>query len=112
MKNKLKKELAQRDKKFKNQRKKRGWDDSDTWALDGIIAKFALPRLKRFRKIHIGFPISPGMTEESWNDIIDDMIYALEVCERELDTVVSDCDWDRVSRGLKYFGERFRDLWW
>lgn len=112
LKNKKNKILTQRNKKFEKQRKKRGWDDSDTWGLDGIIAKFTLPRLKRFRKIHCTNPI--GLTMKEWNKIIDDIIYALEICEIELDGILDDrdCNWDRVDRGLKYFGERFRDLWW
>ncbi len=98
--------------KFLWQRWTRGWDDSDTWALDGVIAKFTLPRLRRFRQLTFGHP--HGLTMDEWEEIIDDMIYALEICEKELDTVVGHdgADWNRVNRGLELFGLYFRDLWW
>ena len=34
------------------QRRTRGWDDSDTWALDMTMAELMLPRFKRFRELH------------------------------------------------------------
>jgi len=42
-----------REKKFKKQRLKRGFDDSETWSLRDTIAKFIIPRLKRFKKKYI-----------------------------------------------------------
>ena len=106
----FKEKLSKRSFKFWWQRRTRGWDDSDTWALDGIIAKFVLPRLRRFKEINFGYPNI--FTEESWDEAIDDMIYALEICERELVGVVDDADFDRVERGLELFGKYFRALWW
>lgn len=94
------------------QRRTRGWDDSDTWSLDGTIAKFALPRLKRFRELNNGFPGGDDMTMEKWNAQLDDMIYALGICVREMDDIVDDADWDRVEKGLEAFGKNFRHLWW
>jgi len=38
------------------QRLTRGWDDSDTWSLDVSVAKFLLPRLKRYRELRQGVP--------------------------------------------------------
>lgn len=95
---------------FFTQRKVRGWDDSDTWALNGHLAKWLLPRLRRFRELTCGHP--PGLTMDEWRVVLGDMIYAMEISERELESVVTECDWDRVERGLTAFGERFRDLWW
>ncbi|MEN6550058.1 MAG: hypothetical protein ABFE07_28785 [Armatimonadia bacterium] len=92
------------------QRRTRGWDDSDTWSLDFVIAKFAVPRLKRFRELNNGFP--GGMTEGSWRSALDDMIYALEICADEDRWYDKDNDWPRMERGLEAFGKHFRDLWW
>lgn len=102
--------LAKRSVRFWWQRRTRGWDDSETWGLDSTIAKWTLPRLRRFRELNFGHP--GDMTMEEWNSTIDDMIYGLEVCEKESDSVVVDCDWDRVQRGLEAFGRHFRNLWW
>ena len=33
------------------QRGTRGWDDSETWGLDGTLARFILPRLQRFKEV-------------------------------------------------------------
>lgn len=97
------------------QRLTRGFDDSDTWHLDVVIARFALPRLKRFKELNNGFP--QGTTPESWGTQIDDMIYAMQSVirlEDDADCSISggDIDFDRMSKGLMQFGVRFRDLWW
>ena len=93
------------------QREERGWDDTDTWSLASTIARFALPRLRRFREINNGHPM--GVTAEEWDREIDEMIFAME-------QVASDegfWDWDeptgdRVQRGLELFGSKFLHLWW
>ena len=92
------------------QRRIRGWDDSETWGLSGIIAKFTLPRLKRFKELNIGYPWP--LTSEEWDAELDDMIYALEICVQEHTELVDEADWFRVQHGLELFGVRFRDLWW
>lgn len=98
--------------KHLHQRLTRGWSDEQTWGLCGTIAEFVLPRLIRFRDLNNGHPI--GMTEKKWNEYLNDMIYAMETVNRERTEPISsdDADWDRVDRGLRYFGKYFRDLWW
>lgn len=108
---KFKWSLVKRSIKHWYQRRTRGWDDSDTWSLSDVIAEFTLPRLIRFRELNNGYPCDVEGPEE-WNHMIDDMIYALGICSREDDGVIFDCDWDRLQRGLDYFGRYFRDLWW
>lgn len=96
------------------QRRARGWDDSDTWSLDHTIARFTLPRLKRFRELNNGFPGGgdPPMTMERWQGLLDDMIYAMEICADDERWFDNDNDWKRVERGWEAFGRHFRDLWW
>lgn len=43
-------------KKFRKQREKYGFDNSELWNLNTTIAKFILPRLKAFRKDIYGIP--------------------------------------------------------
>lgn len=106
--------------RFFVQRKIRGWDDSDTWSLDYQIAKFALPRLKRFKDIS---PIVPNnLTEEKWNEILDSMIFFLQYhayCdEPDKQTQMREsCKnneefFNRLNRGSKLFGRYFGALWW
>lgn len=104
--------LIKRSVKHWWQRRTRGWDDSATWNLNHHVAKFTLPRLKRWKELGAcGYPHK--LTPEIWDAYIDEMIYALE-------SDISDCDmtddwdtidWKRVTRGHKLFGKYFRDLW-
>lgn len=89
----------------------RGFSDKETWSLDWTIAKFVLPRLKRFKKLNNGFP--HGMTEQSWEKALDDMIYSMEIYSKGLWSHNPDeVNWKRVKRGTTLFGKHFRDLWW
>jgi len=92
------------------QRRVRGFDDSETWNLDHNIAKFTLPRLKRFKDLNNGNPVD--ITWEQWQNDLDDMIYAMENTIKLSDDCTYECDFDRLNKGLILFGKMFRDLWW
>ncbi len=100
--------LIKRAIKFWFQRRIRGWDDSETWSLDFSLAKLILPRLKRFKELTIGVPAS--LTEEQWNEYLDDMIFAFEFLadENSLPEMVP----ERVRNGLDLFARWYRNLWW
>jgi hypothetical protein len=108
--------LLKRSFKLTWQRLTRGWSDADTWSLDMTIAEFVYPRLVRYKELTEDFCYPFGMTEEEWIDILDDIIYAMWVYssdERLFDAYEEfDIDWERVERGLKYFGEHFDQLSW
>lgn len=91
---------------FKQQRLERGFDDSETWALDCTIAKFIEPRLRRFKEIKAGYPAN--ISEEKWDDILDKMIYAFECINK--DTTYD--NEDQVNEGLDLFRKYFFNLWW
>lgn len=100
-----------REKKYSKQRKKRGFDDSETWSLTDTISRFILPRLQRFKKIHSGMPVT--LTTEEWNDILDKMILAFELTNR--DNGIRDWSEEeskQVDEGLDLFREWFLNLWW
>jgi len=102
--------------RFFIQRRIRGWDDSDTWNLDGEIAKFTIVRLKRFKEVNNGFP-GHDTTKEGWDEIIDKMIFALDKISKWDDKDNGDSTWDKedqekINEGLELFGKYFRDLWW
>lgn len=102
--------LIKRSIKHWFQRRIRGFDDSETWSLDLRIAQFTLPRLKRFKELSMAHPMD--LTEEEWVDILDEIIYSMEICSDEDYILRDDIDWDRVYNGLELFGKWFRDLWW
>jgi len=96
--------------RFLWQRITRGWDDSDTWELDFTIAKFVLPRLKRFKELNLLYP--PETTEEQWDKDLDDIIFAMEVEVYGNENKLGPEGWDRVHKGFQLFGKHFRGLWW
>ncbi|MFW6046541.1 MAG: hypothetical protein ACOCP4_01980 [Candidatus Woesearchaeota archaeon] len=53
--------LIKRSVKHFFQKLKYGYSDRETWSLDMTIAKFVLPRLKRYKEIDPGNP--HGLTE-------------------------------------------------
>lgn len=99
--------------RFFIQRNTRGWDDSETWNLDYTIAKFILPRLKRFKLLANGYPAEFDNIDE-WYEIIDKMIEAFEC-------ILSDDYYDlryteefeaKINEGLDLFRKYYRNLWW
>jgi hypothetical protein len=102
-------EEDERQPKFAEQRKERGFDDTETWALDQALALFAIPRLKRFKEIHICHP--PGMTMKKWDSILQQMIDGFEEVLLR-DEKIADWDFKKVDKGLKLFAKWYADLWW
>ena len=87
-----------------------GFDSRDTWQLDETIAKFAVSRLKVFRRVNNGFPNE--LTEEQWNTTLDEMIWALEMVAEQKHTTDDTIDMKRMQQGLELFGKYFTHLWW
>lgn len=98
--------------KFFWQRKTRGFSDRETWSLYSGIAKFTLPRLKKFRELH--FDSLPDLDFNQWNKALDDMIFAMQYCvdQDNLSESPTKKDCIRIKRGLRLFGKYFMDLWW
>lgn len=100
------------------QRRRRGWDDSETWSLDYILAVFILPRLVQFREVKGGYP--RGLPGKRWDNILDDMIYGIGYYANQWEASGDDThkwhwsqiDHKRVDRGLRSFGKYFGHLWW
>jgi len=95
------------------QKRTRGFSDDETWSLYTNIAKYTLPRLKRFKKLKFCHPSC--IVYEEWNAILDDMIFAINFAANHDDMDVSSLtkkDYKRINRGLNLFGKYFMDLWW
>lgn len=106
--------------RYHDQRKRRGFDDTEAWDLRGTIYKFVLPRLKRYKELSTGYPESlmsvigsypeiittseQNRGEVLWHYFLSEMIYAVEfaVNHETLD--------DRAEKGLVYFHQYFDDL--
>ena len=73
-----------RQKAWRKQRKKRGFDDTEVWNLHYTMYQFMIPRLERFRDITISIPSTE--TVESYNEklnfIIDSFKARYELYEK------------------------------
>jgi hypothetical protein len=61
---------------WRQQRTKRGFDDTELWSLDDTILEFILPRLDEFRKNLIGHP--PMLTADEWDGILDRIVTGIK----------------------------------
>jgi hypothetical protein len=105
----LTKKDDKREVKFKKQRLKRGFDDSETWSLKNTLADFILPRLKRHRELIQDVIMD---THNLYQDI-DDAIFAFETVQKsDKSEEISEKDWKRYDKGMKAFGRVFMRLWW
>ena len=91
----------------------------DTWSMDDTLAPIILPMLVQLRATTHGFP--SVLTEQEWNEILDEMIWAFE--QKCRDDWLEDYDynkWDsegvkahqeRMTNGFKLFGKYYENLW-
>lgn len=105
--------------KFIYQKLRFGFTDKETWNLDYCIAKYTLPRLKRFKKVCNGVPcleefdnLTIDEKVKEWNKMLDKIIYAMESVKSNYTGLDDDIDWSLVDEGLVLFGKHFRSLWW
>jgi len=86
----------------------KGISDDELWSFDVTIAKFILPRLKRFKVLE-------EEIHDNGRGYMDDLDKAI----RAMDLIANtDCDWlfdekqrQEVEEGLKIFAEIFPRLW-
>lgn len=103
--------LLLRSIRFWWQRRTRGWDDSVTWNLDQQLAGWLAPRLRRFRELNNGFP--HGTTPESWDKILDEMVWAAEWYGEHAYDIPNDAkEYNRAVEGLQLVTTHLNDLWW
>lgn len=132
--------LTPKDKRFNKyarQLLKRGFDDSETWDLGTAMAEWLIPRLKRFKKLNVGYPGRFAKYKdgyEKWCKIIDEILWMLEerVTEKEETDLFNQYylipsakrpsslgEWDewkkyekRLNKAKKLFGEMWPHFWW
>lgn len=70
-----------------NNRQRKKWlkqhrlyvNPKETWGLNVNLAKYIIPRLKKFKELNNGYPgISEMDTPEKWDEALDKMIQAFE----------------------------------
>jgi len=94
---------------------KRGFSDDVVWNFDYSIAKWILPRLKRFREIDLSLPTN--ITDDEWKVILDKIIEAFELIkfewEDEYNSIIDEYKEreEKIKEGLRLFVEHYGDLW-
>lgn len=103
------------DKICAEQRKTRGFDDSELWNLDSTFIAFALPRLKAFKESHAGWPADLSGMEE-WDKKLQSMIDWMELYKED---ALLECETEeerksiekKMDEGKKAFFDFFEALW-
>lgn len=94
------------------QRRAWGFDNSDTWSLRDTHARWIIPRLKRFKRLHINYP-SDGITPEEWEVKLQSMIDAFELVLLADEKMRYSKQEERtINKGLNNFKKYYFDLWW
>ena len=91
----------------------------DTWSMDSTLAPIILPMLVQLKETKHGHPAD--WTEQEWDEILDEMIWAFE--QKCRDDWMEDYDynkWDsegvkahqeRMTNGFRLFGTHYENLW-
>lgn len=107
------------------QRRTRGFSDDVCWNLEYEMAKWILPRLRRYKEIKNGYPCE--LTEEQWDEYLSRMIRGFELYIANADTEPPfDIGWHEpvddwrarhkecqkeMQENLDLFWEYYRHLW-
>ncbi|OFZ57725.1 MAG: hypothetical protein A2381_19390 [Bdellovibrionales bacterium RIFOXYB1_FULL_37_110] len=99
-------DMLRNDKRLKNyaqQRKDRGFDDTETWNLNTAIAKYISPRLDRLIEIQSEF------IEPPYEEYFDDLKSLSKACKRYIDDT-----WDEEATSIiqTILPKVFPWLWW
>ena len=71
--------FLEREIRFNKQREEKGFDDSELWNLDVVLAEIIISRLKAFKNIHnTSWQSIDGKTDINPNEYIDKMIKTFE----------------------------------
>ena len=77
--------------------------------LEYTMAKFILPRLKRYKALCPSHPVQ--FTKEQWDERLDDMILAFQtICDIK-EYPYSEAESQVIQYGLKLFSDNYMYLW-
>lgn len=99
-------------KKWKKQRKKRGFDDTELVSLNTSLARHIYPRLLQFRDFTKSHPME--LTAQQWEEILDKMIFSFKIIgdDEYYDIPYDNAKaWDRIQCGFDLFGKYYQHLW-
>ena len=82
---------------------------AELWSLDYTIALYIYPRIKKFRKITMGYP--GRLTEEQWDDILGKIELAFKLIVLDQLASLTDEEHKSIEEGLDLFREYYFHLW-
>lgn len=95
---------------YTKQRLERGFDDSETWSLDGTISKFIYPRLKAFLEDTKRLSCHPASIDfDEWVSILEKMVKGFELLS--LDEMKTNDEDVIIEEALDLFRKHFYSLW-
>lgn len=97
---------------YKEQRKLRGFDDTELWNLDFTIAKFILPRLKRFIECTTAYPPREYSSLEEYKKDLNEIVWYLESVVLSEDYTADEPDSARVEHAKDLIRNLLFTLWW
>lgn len=100
------------DYKYKEQRKLRGFDDSELWDLDITIAKFVLPRLKRFIECTTAYPAQEYSSLEEYKKDLNEIVWYLESIVIGDDETTDAPNQTRIEHAKDLIRNLLFTLWW
>lgn len=113
-KDELKMKDDSRHPQWKEERKKYGFDERETWGLDTTIAQFMYTRLMMFKECKNGHPCN--MTGEEWDALLQEMIDGFGgylIYEASFD---NEDKWeivrDNCTKSFELLSKHWRELWW
>lgn len=98
--------------KWRSQRLKRGFDDTELYNLDTTVARFLAPRLRALRESTCSYP--SGITMRTWKSYLKKMETAFELYADKFNWSARKEKGNirKVDEGLSLFHAYFYDLWW
>jgi len=99
-----------RQEQWKEEQKRYGFDERETWNLEFTFVAWIYPRLKMFRERNFGCPGS--VTLDEWHEILDEMIDGFESYLKDKKGIASEEMIKKTEKSLELFKEWFWDLWW
>lgn len=103
------KSLKKRQAKFLKQYEEKGWTDIDTWNLDVCFVTWIIPRLERFIELNTGIP--HGHTENSWLNVLNDMLDGFKIYNNKAFDTKSKDDIKKIEKAFTLFSKNVHNLW-
>lgn len=88
------------------QRTTKGYCQRDIWSIYTHLEKLIPSMLEELKDTKVGYPSMPGMTEEKWDNILEQMIFLFKEANDETCTKVNPYE-EEHTKALEEFEKRY-----